>query len=418
MDEALLEFLLESAEAVSQLDQDLVLLEKNPHNPEALNRIFRAVHSIKGTCGMFGLSRLGRVAHAKEDVLAAVREGALVIDSRVIGVFLQSVDVMKMILASIENTKREPVGDDSLVIANLKQLLKKDSSIDWTRSLPLVVEDTIETTLKSWERPSVSENSLRINVTFLDGLMSSIEELLLTRDQLLQMVRQDKKSRYLPTIDQLSRITSDLQQAVLKTRMQPIGNAWSKMPRFIRDLSQLSAKKIDLKMMGQETEVDRQILQAVQDPLLHCVRNSVDHGIESPEIRKANSKSIVGTISLNAFVDGNHIVIEIEDDGGGINIEAVKAKAVERGLIRASDAQGLSDHQVCRFIFEPGFSTANQVTEVSGRGVGMDVVRTNIEKLGGKVELKSILGFGTTVRIKIPLPLMGIPAEDFATPAA
>ncbi len=409
-DEAMIDFLVESAEGLNVLDQDLVKLEKNPHDKEALKRIFRAMHSIKGTCGMFGFSRLEHVAHAAEDVLAEMREEKIIASPQIISVILRAVDVIKVILNAIEKTKNEPPGDDTRVINEVRAFLVKNSDTKQENSFipaaaPTGASYDGEVSPSGNAQASVTEQTLRVNVEVLDNLMNAIGELVLTRNQLVQLVSQDDESRYLGAIQQLNRITSGVQQVVMKTRMQPVGNAWNKLPRIVRDLSQSSAKQIELKMTGQDTEIDRQILQAIHDPLIHCVRNSADHGIETVEARKASGKNTAGTISLHAFHESGHIIIEIKDDGGGINVKAVKEKAIERGLVKAEDAEKLSPKQICQFVFEPGFSTASRVTEVSGRGVGMDVVRTNIEKIGGEVEITSEYGFGTSTRIKIPLTM-------------
>lgn len=270
---------------------------------------------------------------------------------------------------------------------------------------------------------SVADATLRVDVDVLDRLMNLAGELVLTRNQLNQLVQRDDDSDYASPVQHLNRVTTDLQEAVMKTRMQPIGNAWSKLPRLVRDLSNASGKSIDLVMIGAETELDRQILQAIKDPLTHMIRNSADHGIESAEVRVKNGKSEGGEIVLEAFHEGGHIVIEIRDDGKGLDVEAIRSKAIERGLVSEAEASDLSDHRMCDFIFQAGFSTAKQVTAVSGRGVGMDVVRRNIEEIGGTVEVRSTPGEGTTLRIKIPLTLaimsaliVGVRGQSFAVP--
>ncbi|HET8655395.1 MAG TPA: hybrid sensor histidine kinase/response regulator [Longimicrobiaceae bacterium] len=273
------------------------------------------------------------------------------------------------------------------------------------------------------ERASVADSSLRVNVEILDLLMNLAGELVLTRNQLVQLAQEDDNSRYAMPLQHLNRVTSDLQEAVMKTRMQPIGNAWSKLPRLVRDLCQMSGKKIDLLMSGQETELDRQILQAIQDPLTHMIRNSADHGIEPPAARRAAGKPDEGTIRLDAFHEGGQIIIEIRDDGKGLDVVAIREKAIAQGLVKREQAEAMTDSQIFKFIFEPGFSTAEKITNVSGRGVGMDVVRSNIERIGGAIELTSARGKGTTFRIKIPLTLailsaliVGAGAQSFAIP--
>jgi len=270
---------------------------------------------------------------------------------------------------------------------------------------------------------SVASQTIRVNVELLENLMTLVSELVLTRNQLLQMVRGSDDSVFKVPLQRLSHITSDLQEGVMKTRMQPIGNAWAKLPRIVRDLAVESGKKIDLQMIGAETELDRQVLELIKDPLTHMVRNSADHGLEQPNERVEIGKPQVGTITLNAFHEGGHIIIEITDDGKGLNTDRIKAKIVENGLASEADLEAMSDQQIHQFIFRAGFSTAQKVTSVSGRGVGMDVVRTNIEKIGGTIELKSIEGKGSTFTIKIPLTLAIVSAlvvecsgERFAIP--
>jgi len=270
---------------------------------------------------------------------------------------------------------------------------------------------------------SVANQTIRVNVELLENLMTLVSELVLTRNQLLQMVRGSDDSVFKVPLQRLSHITSDLQEGVMKTRMQPIGNAWAKLPRIVRDLSIDANKQIDLQMIGAETELDRQVLELIKDPLTHMVRNSADHGLETPEIRESLGKPKVGTITLNAYHEGGHIIIEIADDGKGLNTERISEKIVENELATEADLEAMSDQQIHQFIFRAGFSTAAKVTSVSGRGVGMDVVRTNIEKIGGTIELKSIEGKGSTFTIKIPLTLAIVSAlvvecsgERFAIP--
>ena len=247
--------------------------------------------------------------------------------------------------------------------------------------------------------------SIRVSVDLLEDLMNMVSELVLTRNQLMQMVRQMDDSEFGVPLQRLSQCTTELQESVMKTRMQPIGNAWAKLPRIIRDLAVDLDKKIELEMIGAETELDRQVLELIKDPLTHMVRNSADHGIESPAQRIAMGKPEKGTIKLNAFHEGGHIVIEIADDGAGLPVAKLRAKALEKGLASPAEIEQMSDNQIQKFIFHAGFSTAAKVTNVSGRGVGMDVVRSNIEKIGGTIDLNSTEGKGTTLAIKIPLTL-------------
>lgn len=270
---------------------------------------------------------------------------------------------------------------------------------------------------------SLANQSIRVSVDLLENLMNMVSELVLTRNQLLQMVRRLDDSEFAVPLQRLNHCTTELQEGVMQTRMQPIGNAWSKLPRIIRDLSHELDKKIDLVMNGAETELDRQVLELIKDPLTHMVRNSADHGLESREDRLAAGKPETGKVTLNAFHEGGHIIIQINDDGGGLPVDKIRTKAIENGLTTESEAAGMSDAQIQQFIMKPGFSTAAAVTSVSGRGVGMDVVRSNIEKIGGTIEFKSVEGKGTRFTIKIPLTLAIVAAlivesanERFAIP--
>lgn len=276
---------------------------------------------------------------------------------------------------------------------------------------------------KEHKEAGVAASTIRVHVEVLEDLMTMVSELVLTRNQLNQMVRGHDDSEFTVPLQRLSHITSDLQEGVMKTRMQPIGNAWAKLPRIVRDLSVESGKKIDLRMIGAETELDRQVLDLVKDPLTHMVRNSADHGLEMPEDRAAAGKPEMGVVKLSAYHEGGHIIIEIADDGRGLNTDRIVQKIIDNGLATETEIEDMTDQQIHMHIFKAGFSTAEKVTSVSGRGVGMDVVRTNIEKIGGTVELNSIEGKGSTFLIKIPLTLAIVSAlvvecsgERFAIP--
>lgn len=480
MDDLLRDFLTESNENLGKLDNDIVELEQHPDDTGRLNGVFRTIHTIKGTCGFLGLVRLEGVAHAAENVLDALRAGRLSVQPALIGDVLAAIDCIKMVLQTLEETEAEPEGDDSALIERLEYWLSPrtaaaDGAHHGTPATPAPpiatapvnikaetapaatppVPDSTPTHLQAvtdamtaalandggvhagnWEgvdrrgatkaesaAAHVADSTLRVGVDVLDKLMNLVGELALGRNQLLQLSASEEESPFAKPVQQLDRVTTDLLEAVMKTRMQPIGNAWTKLPRLIRDLSQSSGKQITLVMHGAETDLDRQILQAIQDPLTHMIRNSADHGVETPAIRRAAGKPDMGTIHLSARHEGGHVVIEIVDDGAGINASRVRRKAIERGLVKAEVAESMPDAQILRFIFEPGFSTAEQVTNVSGRGVGMDVVRSNIDAIGGTVELSSQPGRGTTVRIKIPLTLaiisallVGTAGESFAVP--
>jgi two-component system chemotaxis sensor kinase CheA len=273
------------------------------------------------------------------------------------------------------------------------------------------------------EKASLANQTIRVGVDVLEDLMTMVSELVLTRNQLMQMVRGLDDSEFKAPLQRLSAITAELQEGVMKTRMQPIGTAWKKLPRIVRDASHDLSKKIDLVMDGEATELDRQVLELIKDPLTHMIRNSCDHGVETPEERKASGKPETGTIQLRAYHEGGHIIIEVADDGAGLKTERIRQKAIEKGVVDAAEAHNMTDNQVHRLIFAPGFSTAAKVTNISGRGVGMDVVKTNIELIGGAIDLRAKAGEGTTFFIKIPLTLaiisaliVGVGEERFALP--
>lgn len=469
-DDILQEFLAESWENLSQLDIEIVSLEKDPNNSDLLGSIFRTIHTIKGTCGFIGLTGLGLVAHSAENVLGQMREGSLDVTSDAISLILEAVDEVKALLQGLEATGEEPSRDNAKLIGKLDLLaeiggatpsnaaaeqpiheFQPANSIeteDVKETSPPIervnndsaVEANAETQIASdasansgsdpesgqpqeTSKKSVADLSIRVNVDVLDSLMNLVGELVLTRNQLLQLARGDDESKYAAPITHLNRVTTDLQEGVMKTRMQPIGNAWKKLPRLMRDLAQITGNQIELEMSGAETELDRTVLDAIKDPLTHMVRNSADHGIESPEVRRAAGKPETGKVKLNAYHEGGHVIISISDDGAGINTEKVLKKAISSGLLSEADAAKLGHNEILSLIFKPGFSTAEQVTSVSGRGVGMDVVKTSIERIGGTVDLISTEGEGSTVRIKIPLTLAIISAlvvessgESFAIP--
>jgi two-component system chemotaxis sensor kinase CheA len=255
------------------------------------------------------------------------------------------------------------------------------------------------------EGNSIANQSIRVNVDTLEHLMTMVSELVLTRNQLLEISRRNEDTEFKVPLQRLSNVTAELQEGVMKTRMQPIGNAWQKLPRIVRDLAGELHKQIELEMHGADTELDRQVLDLIKDPLTHMVRNSADHGLETPAERAAAGKPEQGTIRLSAYHEGGHIIICIADNGRGLNTERIKAKAVSNGLVSEADLEKMTEAQIHKFIFAPGFSTAASVTSVSGRGVGMDVVRTNIDQIGGTIDVKSVAGEGSSVTIKIPLTL-------------
>ena len=421
MDDLLHEFLTETAENLGKLDLELVKLEQNPNDPALLGGIFRLVHTVKGTCGFIGLPRLERLAHAGETVLGKFREGALPVTPQAVTLILRAIDAIKHIVTGLEASQKEPEGnDDELILALSALAMGRDITL--APETPKTETKPVEDQSAAGE-PAVAAQSIRVGVEVLESLMTTVSELVLTRNQLLQILRKQKETEFTAPLQRLNQVTSELQESVMKTRMQPVGNAWTKLPRLVRDLSCELGKKIDLHMRGAETELDQQVLELIRDPLTHMVRNAADHGIELPAVRLGAGKPETGTLRINACHEGGHIVVEIADDGQGLAIDKIKAKAVHNGLATETELAGMNDQQIMQFIFRPGFSTAVEVTQVSGRGVGMDVVRTNIEKIGGTVEMKSTPGKGSCFRVKIPLTLAIMPAlivecagERFAIP--
>ncbi len=424
MDDLIADFLTETHEGLAALDVALVRLEKTPQDGPTLSEIFRAVHTIKGTCGFLGLSRLEKVAHAAENVLGRYRDGTLKVTPEGITLILRALDRIKEIVTGIEQKGAEPAGDDATLIASL------DAVFEGRAEAPPAPEPEAAAESVAAEPPAAEPSagvaapqSIRVSVDVLEDLMMLVSELVLTRNQLMQVARANSDNAYSVPLQRLSHITSDLQDGVMKTRMQPIGNAWAKLPRLVRDLAHELGKKIELEMRGAETELDRQVLELIKDPLTHMVRNSADHGLESTEERRRAGKPETGRVTLNAYHEGGHILIEIGDDGKGLNTQRIREKAVAQNLASEAEVAVMSDREIHRFIFRAGFSTAAAVTAVSGRGVGMDVVKTNVERIGGTIDVSSVSGRGTTFTIKIPLTLAIVSAlvvevagERFAIP--
>ncbi|HEX5509607.1 MAG TPA: chemotaxis protein CheA, partial [Pseudolabrys sp.] len=460
MDDLLQEFVTETNESLDVVDVELVRFEQEPNNKKILDNIFRLVHTIKGTCGFLSLPRLEALAHAAETLMGKFRDGAPA-TGEAVTLILATIDRIKEILDALESDQREPDGSDTDLISELERIVKQivqpasatlPPPAQTVGTLtPQVLERPLrpgEVSLDELERafretevdPSIAaavakpapakpapregsaprenntapakeeENksgsqSIRVTVDTLEQLMTMVSELVLTRNQLLEIVRRHEDSEFKGPLQRLSNVTAELQEGVMKTRMQPIGNAWQKLPRIVRDLANELGKEIDLEMHGAETELDRQVLDLIKDPLTHMVRNSADHGLESPADRRAAGKSPRGRIRLSAYHEGGQIVIEIADDGRGLNTSRIKSKAIAQGLASEDEIEKLSEAQIHKFIFAPGFSTATTITNVSGRGVGMDVVRNNIDQIGGTIDVKSVAGMGLNFTIKIPLTL-------------
>ncbi len=432
MDDLIREFLIESHAGLDQMERCLTELEERPADAELLANIFRSVHTIKGTTGFLGYARLESLSHAGENLLGLLRDGKLVANAEIISVLLDLLDGLRAILRSIETEDNEGQGSDEAMVERLVALAQTGAEPHTSAKSERIVAELealsghkpspeAEVHPGGAAQPQAADSTLRVDIGLLNRMMNLVGELVLTRNQILQANSTD--AEFSPLARRLDMVTADLREAVMKARMQPVSHVFSKFPRLVRDLAQQLDKRVRLRMEGQETELDKSLLEAIKDPLTHSVRNAIDHGIEAPELREAAGKDPEGQLTLSARQQGSHVIVEVTDDGGGIRVERIRDKAIERRLITPQKAAQLSDRELLQLIFLPGFSTAEKVTNVSGRGVGMDVVRTNVERIGGKVEIDSRPGMGTTLRLSIPLTLAIIPAlivrsreQDFALP--
>jgi two-component system chemotaxis sensor kinase CheA len=392
-----------------------------------LGEIFRSVHTIKGTTGFLGFDRLEKLAHAGEHLLGSLRDGRLAVTSELISGLLHLLDGLRAILVLIEETGGEGTrssDEDGELIAELALLNGAMPPAEIEPALLHAVVDTgvvpapakaADGALASGSAAANSERggagndkTLRIDVDVLNRMMNLVGELVLTRNQMLQS---DMASANFPELARrLDSVTADLRETVMQARMQPVGNLFGKFPRMVRDLARTCGRDVRVEFTGQETGLDKSLLEAIKDPLTHAVRNAVDHGIEAAADRVLAGKPAEGCVRLKAFHQSGSVVIEVADDGAGIPMERVLAKAIERNLVTPEQAAGMSEREALQLIFLPGFSTAAAVTTVSGRGVGMDVVRANVEKVGGSVEVESRRGEGTTLRLRVPLTLAIVPS--------
>lgn len=434
------EFLAESVENLDSVDQDIVALEQDPSNTEVIERVFRTIHTIKGTCGFLAFSKLESVTHSAETVLALVRDGNLELTPEITTTLLRSIDSVREILAHIEKDETEGDGDYSEIARELdaidqaakrggkkkpprrskKKPVEKpepEPAPEPTKNAPdlpqEVTPETAKRDLGSKEAattgdgvgPTVGESSLRVDISVLDLLMNLVGELVLARNQISQNLGGDSNLALTTASQRLDSITGELQEAVMQARMQPISSILSTLPRFVRDLAITSGKELEIDIQGQETDLDKSVLEAIKTSLLHLVRNAVDHGIEAPADREAAGKPRAGKIVLRAAHEGGSVAIEVRDDGKGLDSERILERAVQAGIVNPEHGAELTRSQIEQFVFRAGFSTARKVTNVSGRGVGLDVVRANVESIGGVIEMQSEPSESTTFRIKIPLTL-------------
>ena len=412
MDEVLKEFIVESAENLDQLDRSLLALEKDPASTNAIEVAFRAVHTVKGNSAMFGFAKLQALAHSGEDLFSRLRDKKLRMNRKIATVLLAMVDTMRRVLGAIEKSGSETSEDHAALIAQIgAAAASKEGSgpapAPPAETAPAHLMEVAETA--DGRSAAIQDSTIRVPVGLLDKLMTLVGELVLSRNNIIQYTAMQGDVAFAATSQRLDMITADLQEGVMKTRMQPIGSLWAKFPRMVRDLSVACGKNVRIEMEGASTELDRTIIEAIKDPLTHLVRNAVDHGIEAPPKRKAAGKPEEGRFLLRAYHEGGQVIMEVSDDGGGIDVKRVREKALQLGLITAETVSQMSEREILNLIFHPGFSTAEQVTSISGRGVGMDVVGTNIKKIGGAIDIETKQGAGTTFRIRIPLTLAIIP---------
>jgi len=503
--ELLDEFVTETGESLVKLEQDLMSYENHTDDPQTLNRIFRVIHTVKGSGGSLALSKTEALTHEGEQLLHLIREEQKEMDEPTISLMLEVVDALRDVLFNLQSSNAEGdvdfselckrirshyrilsegvpeeaseverpseearsdaesqggseskeneensesifgLGEDSSEVEIISPEAYEGEGMTWglfddasdektknsektkkpnqapnktdsertaseSQNAKLSVKNPKADITDVSSKPEVSESSIRVEIKQLDNLMALVGELVLTRNQLVQKSVDIKDQNLDQSVVHLDHITSELQQEMMKTRMQPIGNAWTKLPRIVRDLAKSLGKKVRLELDGSDTELDRSLIEAIKDPLLHIVRNSIDHGLESPEERKNSNKDEEGLLYISAYHESGQVNIDITDDGRGVDLNRVKEKALENGLLSQAELDRLSDRETLNLIFQPGFSTAEQVSNVSGRGVGMDVVRSNIEKIGGSVEIQSDKAVGTNLKLKIPLTLAIIPA--------
>ena len=457
-DDILLEFILEAREILDRLDIDFVALERDATNEKLIANIFRAIHTLKGSSGFFAFKRLEKISHAGESLLGKIRDGQLALDEIKTNKLLEALDVLRELIEGIEASKLEPPGDDAQLIkdllilasggelvistvSNSETLLPQVGSITEHNDAAKMPQGLMVHLAQAPELANVSqqikENSsniehvrsgeisapVKVNLEVLDKLMNLVGEMVLARNRLLPFTNQYSDLNFSSAVRNIDLLTLELQERMMKIRMQPIAQLWSKFPRLIRDVSHECGKNVHLIQEGGDTELDKSLIDAIRDPLVHLIRNSIDHSIEMPEDRIAIGKNGLATLVLRAKHEKGMVVIEIVDDGAGINYELIRKRVVDKSFIDEAAASRLTDSELIDYLFLPGFSTKSVITNLSGRGVGMDVVKNNITNIGGSIEIFSPRGQGTTVRLKIPLTLAIIPAlivgcddESYAIP--
>jgi two-component system, chemotaxis family, sensor kinase CheA len=432
MQEIFESYLVEAREILDHLSKDLLALEKAPSDVNVLNNIFRDMHTLKGTSSFLGFSQMTELAHTSEDLLNVLRKGECAATSDIIDVLIEAHKTAGFLLERIESRNLQPLEIGS-ILEKLRRGKQQTPSSDTAGAVAPSVKDTVVRPAEVSEAQvqHAIDTTIRVDVSRLDDLMNLIGELVLARNRLSQATqsltekyeRLEMSKQIADVSSQIDFVTTELQMAVMKTRMVQIDKVFSGLPLVAREVMRTTGKEVDLQIYGKETELDKSIIEELKDPLIHMIRNAVDHGIESPEERTKKGKPEHGIVVVNAERDGNYILITMEDDGRGIDVEKTKQKAIEKGLISEIEAAEMSKSDVLNLIFIPGFSMKKEITNVSGRGVGMDVVKTNIGKLKGIVEIDSTLDQGTIITLKVPLTLaiiqgllLKVADEIFAVP--
>ena len=429
-DEILAEFILEAREIIDRLDGDFVRLEENPGDQALVGNVFRGLHTLKGSSGFFALKRLEKLSHAGESLLGKIRAGQATLDFDKSTRLLEMNDILRSIIEGVEANHIEPAGDDHELIAALLGAIPTEIKQTHDKISSPLTNEAPEIVLKPEPQPApeiqveyaepaeaLMPNTpgqevvvpVKVNPEVLDKLMNIASEMVLARNRLLPFSQQSSDKLFTSAVRSIDLLTLELQERMMKMRMQPIFHIWDKFPRLVRDVSAECGKKVRLLQEGSETELDRILLDSIRDPLIHLIRNSIDHSIESPEIRLQKGKSELAYLVLRAAHQNGIVIVEVIDDGAGVDYERVRQRAVSRGLISGEKAQLLNHKELIDLIFLPGFSTRDAITNLSGRGVGMDVVKNNIENIGGSIEVTSIPNEGTHVKLKIPLTLAILP---------
>jgi two-component system chemotaxis sensor kinase CheA len=411
MDDLISEFIAECREMLEALGGEIVAWEAAPEDRARLDSIFRFVHTVKGNCGFFDFPRLEALSHAAEDALAEVRAGRRNADAPLVSAVLAVIDRIAEMIAALDAEEELPAGDDSALIEALQQNAEAPAA-------------PVAATVAEAKATAAAPRTIRLSVELLDRLMSGVSDMVLARNELARRLRETSGDVAVDgAFERLSSIIAEMRDAITRTRMQRIENLFVALPRMVRDLSAELGKQVLVDIDGGDVELDREMIEMIRDPLTHIIRNAVDHGIETPAERLKAGKREIGILTVSARQSGNQILIDIQDDGRGIDGRKLVEMAVGSGLMERSEATQLSSREQLALIFEAGLSTAKEVTAISGRGVGMDVVRSNIERIGGIVEVDSTLGQGTRMTLRVPLTLTIIPAltvsvagQNFAIP--